>query len=210
MQTDREELNAILDALELGDYEDLYDTVFYNQIVRPFKEKYKKPFYYDYGASKGVLIFKELNYVIKIPFTGSSDDDFYGAECLNGWDYCQVEEEKYWEATKEGLAECFAKTQLISMIDGHPIYLQEYAEMFSSTSSTHTKEDIEKVESYCGDSYDCFNPAWLSDVLNYFGEAVFYKLMQFIDTFNIEDLHHGNIGYIGMRPVLVDYSSFNN
>ena len=211
MQNEKE-LNAILDALKMGDYEDLYDTIFYENVVRPFKEKYKQHFYYDYGATKGVLVFKELWFVIKIPFTGNCDEEFYGADVPNGRDYCQAEQEKYWEAEKEGLAECFAKTEQIAKIDGHPIYIQEFACMFNSSddTSTHTKEDMEKVESYCGDDYDCFNSAWLSDVLNYFGETIFYKLMRFIDTFDIRDLHGGNLGYIGMRPVLVDYSSFND
>ena len=71
MQNEKE-LNAILDALKMGDYEDLYDTIFYENVVRPFKEKYKQQFYYDYGATKGVLVFKELGFVIKIPFIESS------------------------------------------------------------------------------------------------------------------------------------------
>ena len=36
------------------------------------------------------------------------------------------------------------------------------------------------------------------------------NLLSFIDDYDISDLHDANIGYIGMRPVLVDYSSFND
>ena len=36
------------------------------------------------------------------------------------------------------------------------------------------------------------------------------ELLSFIDEYDISDLHDANIGYIGMRPVLVDYSSFND
>ena len=78
---DEKELNEILNALESGDYNDLYDSVFYEQIIRPFKQKYKKSFSYDYGATKGVIIFEELGFVIKIPFGASLDSEFYGADC---------------------------------------------------------------------------------------------------------------------------------
>ena len=41
MNFDKKELDAILDALEFGDYYNLHDNVFYDQIVCPFKNKYK-------------------------------------------------------------------------------------------------------------------------------------------------------------------------
>lgn len=214
MNFDKKELDAILDALEFGDYYNLHDNVFYDQIVCPFKSKYKKEFFYDYGATKGVLAFKNLGFVIKIPFVCNDEWDFSGADCENGWDYCQVEVDKYQMASTSGVERCFAETQYITSIDGYPIYMQEYATMFErgdSASSCHNEEDLEKVKSLCkSNNYDCFNTIWLSDVFNFFGEHLFYKLMNFIDDCDIRDLHNGNIGYIGMRPVLVDYSSFND
>lgn len=213
MKFDKKELDEILDALEFGDYYNLSDNVFYDQIVCPFKSKYKKTFFYDYGATKGVLAFKELGFVIKIPFICNDDYEFSGAECENGWDYCQVEVDKFSMANISGLQDCFAETKYIASIGGYPIYIQEYATMFNQgeLSSCHNEEDMKKVKSLCSsNNYDCFNTAWLSDVFNFFGEKMFYKLMNFIEDCDIRDLHNGNIGYIGMRPVLVDYSSYND
>ena len=62
----------------------------------------------------------------------------------------------------------------------------------------------------CDGFNECFNRVWLSDALDYFGEKIFYGLLSFLDDYSIGDLHDANIGYIGMRPVLVDYSSFND
>lgn len=213
MTFDKKEVDEILDALEYGDFDNLNDNVFFKHIVSSFKEKYTKPFAYDYGATKGVLIFKELGFVIKIPFVCNDDWEFEGADCDNGWDYCEAETLKYQSASINGLAECFAETIFIGTVDGHPIYIQELATMYEKGESTtpRSSEDIEKVESLCSSQhYDCFNPNWLSDVLNFFGERIFYKLLNFISDADISDLHNGNIGYIGMRPVLVDYSSFND
>lgn len=214
MKFDKKELDLILEALEYCDFQDLSDNVFYGNIVCPFRSRYKKEFYYDYGASKGVLAFKDLGFVIKIPFIGNGDYDFIGADCENGWDYCQVEAEKYKIASSSGLEQCFAETQFISSINEHPIYIQEFATMFDggcSASSCHNEEDLEKVKSLCkSNNYNCFNTIWLSDAFNFFGEEIFYKLMNFINDCDISDLHSGNIGYIGMRPILVDYSSWND
>ena len=114
MKFDKKELDEILNALELGDYNNLYDSVFYEQVIAPFKQKYKKPFYYDYGATKGVIVFKELGFVIKIPFGASSEDAFYGADCDNGWDYCRAEVNKYESAYQNDLDQCFAETRPIT------------------------------------------------------------------------------------------------
>ena len=45
------------------------------------------------GATK-VLMFKDLGFVIKIPFVGDNDDYFYGSGYSDGWNYCQTEEKK--------------------------------------------------------------------------------------------------------------------
>ena len=228
-----EKEKEIMDALLNCDFNDLFndecndDDCFCYNVYEPFKEKYKGEVSYATGATKGVLIFPDLNFVIKIPFKygdehnsyDECDDNYYsdmycGADCPNGWDYCEVETIKYENAEEYDVQDCFAKTELLGTIKDYPIYKQELATIYTnadSSTSSHTKEDEEKVEKYCDQHrYDCFNTDWLSDAYVYFGEEKFYNLMAYIQDYNIEDLHSHNIGYIGMRPVLVDYSSFNN
>lgn len=230
-----EKEKEIMDALEYCNFDNLYnddcdyDNQFCYEVYEPFKAKYNGEVDYASGATKGVLIFKDLNFVIKIPFKYGSDHRWYneetdeyeyegdiycGAECPCGWDYCEVETIKYDNAKEYDVQECFAKTELLGHIDDYPIYKQEFATIYqysSNSNSSHTKEDEEKVEDYCHQHrYDCFNTSWLSDAFVFFGEKKFYNLMAYIQDFNIEDLHSYNLGYIGMRPVLVDYSSFNN
>lgn len=215
-----EEEKEIMEALKNCIFDELFnddgdDGSFYYDVYIPFKNNYKGKVNYETGATKGVLIFEDLNFVIKIPFRYGSDYRMLrGAECPNGWDYCEVETIKYENAEDYNVSNCFAKTELIGTIDDYPIYKQEFATIYSnsdSSTSSHTREDEEKVEKYCDDNcYDCFNTYWLSDAFMYFGEKKFCQLMQFIQDFNIADLHSHNLGYIGMRPVLVDYSSFND
>lgn len=215
MEIKKERLQEILNALEDSEFEALNDCCFYEQVVVPFKKNYTKSFSYDTGATKGVLIFPDLDFVIKIPFTYTEDDEeFCGADDSGaGWNYCEVEEIKYQKAGTFGIKDCFAETILIGRISNYPIYAQEKAVIFTkegSPSPKKSEEEYERIEDMCDGMGECFNRVWLSDAFDYFGEKIFYGLLSFIDDYNISDLHDGNIGYIGMRPVLVDYSSFND
>ena len=226
MEARKEDLDEILGELSYGTFDENDEADFYSIVVQPFSEKYKKPFDYATGATKGVLIFEQLGFVIKIPFCRNSEDCEYnsaygeyeccyftGADTDNGWDYCEAEANKYERAEEEGLAQCFAKTKKIGDIDGYPIYMQELADIYKSIDyqSSHTEEDSRQVSSICNsNNFYMFNIEWLSDAFHYYGEKVFHKLLEFIRTVGINDLHDGNIGYIGNRPVLVDYSSFDS
>lgn len=226
MEARKEDLDEILEALSYGTFDENDEADFYPIVVQPFSEKYKKPFDYATGATKGVLIFEQLGFVIKIPFCRNTEDCYYnsaygeyeccyftGADTDNGWDYCEAEADKYERAEAEGLAQCFAKTKKIGDIDGYPIYMQELADIYKSIDyqSSHTEEDSRQVSSICNsNNFYMFNLEWLSDAFHYYGEKVFHKLLEFIRTVGINDLHDGNIGYIGNRPVLVDYSSFDS
>lgn len=221
------ELDEILEALKNCNFDELYNEGFYDEVVYPFKEKYHKPFSYDSGASKGVLIFEKLDYVIKIPFVGKYEaiydedmddyyDDFEMFQNADGngdghWDYCKEEEKACEYAKTIGVNQLLAETTKIADINGHPIYIQEYVKMYyDECEIEHTKDQVEKVKTICSNSnYNCFNSNWLADVFNYFGEEIFYKFMDFIDYWGINDLHNGNIGYRKGKPVLVDYSGWN-
>lgn len=227
MEINKEELEEILNALQYCYFGENCDIDFYYDVVEPFTDHYHKPFSYDKGATKGVLIFEQLNFVIKIPFTSSGDEEEYynedgernydsyeyfcGADADEEWNYCEAEAIKFTRAKEEGLGICFAETRKITEIDCYPIYIQEFAKIFSYGESKHTKEDETKVNSICNSKdFSVFNLEWLSDALVFFGEEIFYKLVDFIKRLGINDLHNANLGYINDRPVLVDYSSFNH
>ena len=160
MGTRKEDLDEILEALSYGTFDENDEADFYPVVVQPFSEKYKKPFDYATGATKGVLIFEQLGFVIKIPFCRNSEDydDYYeccnyftGADTDNGWDYCEAEANKYQRAEEEGISMCFAKTEKIGEINGYPIYMQDLASIYKNVDyqSSHTEEDSRQVNSIC-------------------------------------------------------------
>lgn len=219
---------------------------------------------YDEGVSKFVLIFRDLGFVIKIPYTGSNDGDgdvkspcddctrwsscrgscqscsryqnweydeykyyqsFGGAdftpraavrkELERSWDYCEAEAWFYNKAKENGVEVCFAETRLLGFVDGHPIYTQPlatiYSDYYTSSRKTHTLEEKISTKEACKriDGW-CFNVDWLTDFILFFGDDMFQNFMNFIKEYGVDDLHNGNVGYVDGVPVLVDYSGYND
>ena len=144
-------------------------------------------------------------------------ENFSGAECENGWDYCEVEATRYCRAEEAKVEEVFAKTEWIGDVHNYPIYIQERCCMFREETSSNqnkydsrTRADYEKVNTL-REKYDfhSIDDDWMLDFLIYYGEEMFKRLADFIFNENIYDLHNGNIGYRKGRPCLVDYSSYS-
>lgn len=196
-------------------------------------------YYWRSGASKFVILIEDFDLVVKIPFAGRDQEIWnYEKECYeceefsyfegakdekDGWDYCAVEYNIYKAAEAEGLNACFAAVDVLETNLKYPVYMQEKAVSFSDyyydEESDHYSEDEskytdEQLKATCEkckeNKINNFNNLWLTDFIQYYGVDIFIKFSQFIRAKNINDLHDGNIGYIGNRPVLIDYSGWNN
>ena len=195
------------ECLNEGNYEDL---ILQNL---PINFNYS----YTYGASKLVIIPKDEKYVIKIPFEGYTEDgEFYNFGNANWdvhrfWDYCLTEVLTYNNAKNNKVEKILAKTKLIGEVEPyHPIYVQERAVTYENIEDDKVINNdflMSKVRKICfTKKYRAFNLDWITDIYNYYGEKNFDKIMQFITS--IGDLHDDNVGYIGSRPVILDYSDF--
>ena len=193
----------------------------------------------DNGMTKFVFSFKDIpNYVVKIPFlkvyeygNESNEEDmefeYSGANvktlnCLfgnkKGNDYCKLEQDLYFASFAYGLEYMFAGTFLSFAVDGkYPIYISKKAKIYEY-------EDI-----YSGKKYDdCIVNSvktidkkykgkylgGLSDeikcmVCEHWGFEKLDKLLEFIDTFKMNDFHPANFGQNeDGKIILVDYSGF--
>ena len=146
--------------------EQLSEETFYDMVVEPLDHNNCFEGYswtWATGVTKGVLIFDELDYVVKIPlyceyYEGYSDWDeeteeyvvieeggpteepFSGVQVEgyihdNDWDYCETESYRYLEAEKHDVSEYFAKTWYIGSVKDWPIYAQIRANMYCSLES---------------------------------------------------------------------------
>lgn len=187
------------------------------------------------GATKLVILPKDEDFVIKISFNGiycneqidydtgeilfegewehfASEEYFYEEE-FDG-DYCGREERISNCAYEEDLIECFAAVECIGKYDDYFIYKQEkatciFSDIEDEKKDSLTKEKKDSIRSRCTElNIYCFNICWIDDFLSFFGEEIFKQFNAFIESYHINDLHNSNIGYIGNRPVLIDYSGY--
>lgn len=228
---DKKDVKKVLEILRRNTF--LSDTsIFCDRDNDDFMENIKNYFSYEYGATKIVLIPKyELNirnYVIKIPYSGNnkysyyldlngeeheeeSYEEFYNADCEEEpWNYCQAEVNRYKIAYEEGFKDNFAKTEYIGEVRGYPIYAQEKCTVFSRSSggkfySTFALEETSNLTH----NYYGINLKWLTDFRFFYGDNHLSNFINFISNNEWDDdLRSDNLGYIGDRPVVIDYAGY--
>lgn len=123
-------------------------------------------------------------------------------------DYCQLECAVYEAACLAGIEQYFAKTEWYAEVGGRDIYLQQRVNPLETEKHTDwcDSETSEKCKSL---GVRCFNPTWIKDFFDIYGEDEFQKLDAFLKRYHINDLHSGNLGYRDGLPIILDYSDYN-
>ena len=179
-----------------------------------------------YGSTKGVLVPDDCDYVIKIPFTGirRKKEEPYKSFSINGFnEYCELEQFIYYSALVNGLSKFFAKTIKIGEVGNFSIYVQEKASAdtwdwsdwtkknVSSSKrikSMVSKKEVKNTKKICKkNKVKCFNAPFMALVLKENGKETMLKLGRFVNEC-VNDVHMGNLGFIGKKPVIIDYSGF--
>ena len=205
-QMDRDDLLNILDVLvnELGlcnfftddrrtKTHDLYDWAAEHNLAKRFNMCVAT------GATKGVLVFDDRDWVIKFRLTDADRD------------YCRKEYENYVRAEDAGLSYYFAETVYLCEYHGVEFYAQENVECDESVESQivdslqrsydedGTPYDVEDLWNEAEDMDACARVHYLYDDDD---------LVKFINDNHINDLHSGNFGTKGDHYVIIDFSGF--
>lgn len=160
----------------------------------------------DRGVSKGVIIFDDLDWVVKFPLGVSSSS---GRPVI---DYCAKEYDVYTKALENGLESLFAPIYFLERYFGVDVYVMEkvevdpdriYSEHFDSwasistaTKGRHRLNFFEKHE-------------MAITLFDYHDESLIDKFIDFCNNEGVNDLHGGNMGYNEDDDlVLIDYSGF--
>ena len=212
----KNELNKIMEALSYCNFDDLDYETFESVLIYDFMNNYTQPIEYASGASKGVLIFKNLGFVIKIPFAYCDGCELNGAEESEyGWDYCDQEIMRYEMALNAGVQNVFLEIKFFDYINGYPIYIQPYADIIAALTdveyktlhSSSEEKDIEFVKHIDNiENYSYLNSQWEADLYILYGIEFYKKFKLFLEKNCIYDLTSDNIGYIGKNPILIDYA----
>jgi hypothetical protein len=169
--------------------------------VDPFflkKGEYKGYSYeIKFGTTKAVIIFKDLNYVIKIPVAGVYR--FYPHQDKSFLNSLKVEsslarEEDLYRDSHAAKA-FLLKNIYLGEINNIPIYIQKKVDHFYSEPAQHIKSPY--LDSICKELPLSFK----LDIVSFYkkGEEILEEL------YWLGDIHDENIGYIGSRPVCLDY-----
>lgn len=154
------------------------------------------------GVSKGVFVCYDMGIVIKIPFNYEIKD------------YCKIEFENYQAAVNEKVDECFCPIWFEGDYRGIPIYA---ADLCNTNQDDHL-ETIEEVYRASGKSKEDFDNYLDDEYYDKEGGAAFMralltnemweKFWSFCQRHHINDLHTGNVGLLGDKPVLIDFSGY--
>lgn len=168
---------------------------------------------WSYGASK-MVFFIDAETVVKLPFQGLIDDEYdqengeFVFREFEAGNYCQIEEEIYDAAIDEGLDMFFAGTQFGGFTaNGYPFYISERVKQCGGkTPSQNSLERADQMRMY---SMGEFSRFWLAEAIEWYGEELVSRLIDFVNDQRINDLTSGNTGYrADGAPVLLDYSGF--
>jgi len=187
----RKTLNSDADVSYVNDMEDCYVFSDGNSEV-----------YMASGASKIAFWVDESDSVFKMGFNK--------LRC----DYCGLEAEYFAEAKRLGLDEFFASTEFVMWCNNIGVYVAERAEVSFERLSSDLYEKL-KSDGMDEDTIsDTINEAdccceFMDWLVPYYADTdKASKLFEFLNESDINDLHSGNIGYIGNRLVLIDYSGY--
>lgn len=188
----------------------------------------------DTGASKGVFIPCGGNYVIKTPFLGYLDnwdeydeelDDYFERQGFTEFEgaylpkekcysnnYCESEMQYYECAEMQGISDFFPETRYLGEYEGIPFYIQERATIIGGLGNSKPSENSKSLaKEVCEqENFSCFNETWFGSALDYYGAERLALLVGFLKEYHLRDFHNGNIGYIGDRPVIIDFSDFDS
>jgi hypothetical protein len=158
------------------------------------------------GLSKGVIIFDDLDWVVKFPLGVPS---FSGHTVI---DYCAKEYDVYIKALEVGLESFFAPMYFLKCYFGVDVYAMEKVEVASErTNSEHIDSWVSIfIATEEQRRLNFFQKhAMAITLFDYHDESLIDKFIDFCDNEGVGDLHDDNMGYNkDDNLVLIDYSGF--
>jgi hypothetical protein len=160
----------------------------------------------DRGLSKGVIIFDDLDWVVKFPLRVSS---FSGYTAI---DYCAKEYDVYIKALEVGLESFFAPMYFLERYFEVDVYAMEKVKI------DFERINFEHIDSWASISTATEGQRRLSffeehtmaiTLFDYHDESLIDEFIDFCNNEGVGDLHGGNMGYNKDDDlVLIDYSGF--
>ena len=164
---------------------------------------------YATGAFKECLIFSDMDFVLKIPFTYRDNSRDRNA--------CEDEIKTYESAKQAGVEKALLETWFIGYLaNGRPVYGQAKADYTINYLPEPKKKRYQRMTRTVTENmrhkvihgmYDhSVNRLWVDMFIILYGKKFTMKFEQWTKDTRLTDLHCGNLGYRNDRPIVLDYN----
>lgn len=156
------------------------------------------------GAIKYCFIIPDTDFVIKFP---KYQHRRYIANCYKELRMYNLAKDKY------NCVELFPETSFLCKVNGIPFFKQERITITTYNLRREGKNIIpnrqvnEKYKRAIGRDTG-IESAWIERAIVVYGYKKVEALRHMINKYHINDLHNKNTGYIGHRPVLLDFGGY--
>lgn len=200
----------LLEVSRLDTGYDEYDARTLKDDLRETAKWYQspEPFEIFCGASKMCIVPKNLPFVFKWSYPNED------------WDEAADESRLYQEAKALGIECFFPETEFFILSHDVQVFVQKKVPYNSDNLPSCIQRRFSKIVRNCNASISSrartgmtinrpVDTLWIKMCLTICGKRKTYQLEKFIQSNGINDLHYGNIGYIGTQPVILDFSGFH-
>lgn len=215
---DREEALLFIKGYDLTD-EKNFTSFYIEDFIDSIDPQIVPDYDFVYGSTKLVIIPKDRDYVVKIPFNDNEKALVYYPDTDQendryGWDYCEVEQEIYQIAKEHNFEQFFLPIE--SLTDGYspyPVYIQKKVEVLDETDRSQERyssvESKKRVKVFRKLTKIDIN--WKAALLDALGSlSKLREFFHFLEKYGIsDDLYNFNVGYCDGKPVILDYGGYN-
>lgn len=161
------------------------------------------------GASRWAFVFKGHKAVFKFARYTSTDTD-----------YCELEARNYTLAKKYGIERCLLPIEYVGTTDTEvAVYYQpmfdkaqgqlpynDICRLERKLGTLHNAPVIRKIRRGC---YDAPERLWIERATQIYGKRFMKSFEDWTREAQVNDLHNGNVGYIGKQPIIIDYAGYH-
>lgn len=161
------------------------------------------------GATRWAFVFVKERIVYKFPRYGSVSTD-----------YCALELANYNLGKKYRIEKCLLPIALVGELPcGLPIYTQpmydrphealgwqDEEKLRERLGQLHNSPIVRKVQNGC---YSCPQRLWIERAIQIYGKAFMRSFEKWSREGQVNDLHGGNVGWLGKQPIIIDYAGYH-
>lgn len=134
-------------------------------------------------------------------------------------DYCALEAYHYDMAKKYNVQRILLPIEKIASFEnGIKVYRQtkystgwydrEYRDKTMSKKAFISMQDSKQFRKIMDSIHDQISYEWVARIIQLYGKKFMLSFEQWLNEYEINDLHTGNIGMLNNRPILLDYAGY--